>query len=369
MAAIQSVTDNEASGYSNTAALTPSFASFSTIQHTDYGLSRTRQTRNLKRDATKQNYTVEINDNDKNVNIQGNSGFFLEVASPLLLSLSQQTINPITIQNVSVLCSNTRESLNQANLHVNNVYFFLLNDLAHPGGPNTKVTVHSYITQHSLQLQGSGWIAGQRAPVWLTKNVVLDALKHGEAATHPAVTAINSKISQLSAASITCLSCKKKISMNDKLYSCTTCNTNYHKKCTNYKSSCVRSQPIGWKCSSCQSLRNVKRTRALDNTITSEEASMPPPKILALEPSTKSPPSAPSLAQVPDASPSISSPATSVPVGISPVLPTLPISSPLSNTSPLTTLFEAEPLVLNVDAQTFEPVSSIKTPAPESSLN
>ena len=201
MAAIKSVTDNEASGYSNTAALTPSFASFSTIQHTDYGLSRTRQTRNLKRDASIENYTVEINDNDKNVNIRCNSGFFLEVASPLLLSLSQQTVNPLTIQNVSVACSNTRESLDQVNLHVNNVYFFLLNDLAHPGGPDAKVTVHSYTTQHSLQLQGSGWIDGQRAPVWLTKNVVLDALKQGEAATGPSVNAINNKIAQLSSAS------------------------------------------------------------------------------------------------------------------------------------------------------------------------
>ena len=85
-----------------------SLASSSTT-HTDYGLSRTRQTSNLKRDANIQNFTVEPSDYDKNINIVCNSGFFIEVASPLLLDLAKQATIPLTINNVSVMCSMSKK--------------------------------------------------------------------------------------------------------------------------------------------------------------------------------------------------------------------------------------------------------------------
>ena len=152
-----------------------------TIVHTDYGLSRTRQTNNLKRDAVLQNYRMDVNDNDKNVNLRCNSGFFLKVASPLLHSLAQQTTDPLTIANVSVTCSNTREALDKLSLLVNNVYFFLLYDLDRPSKAAIKVTIHSHVTQHCVQLQGSDSINGVKAPLWFTHNVLLNAFDQGAA--------------------------------------------------------------------------------------------------------------------------------------------------------------------------------------------
>ena len=253
----------------------------STVSRTDYSLSRTRQTSNLRRDAVLQNYRIEVNDNDKNVNIRCNSGFFLQVASPLLLSLAKQTSSPLIIEDISVVCSNTRESLDNLNLTVNNVYFFLLYDLDKPSKSAMKVTIHSHITQHNVQVQGSETIGGVKAPLWFTKKVLQRALDEGATRQQADITMVNNSICQMPSSGPHCVTCKKKISINDKVFTCTACKTDHHKRCTTYKSSNIRSQPSDWRCSSCVALRCPKRNRDLDNTLTSEE--MPPPKIPNLD--------------------------------------------------------------------------------------
>ena len=371
-----------------------------TVVHTDYGLSRTRQTNNLKRDAVLQNYRIDVNDNDKNVNLRCNSGFFLKVASPLLHSLAQQTTTPLTIANVSVTCSNTREALDKLSLLVNNVYFFLLYDLDKPSKAAIKVTVHSHVTQHCVQLQGSDAIDGVKAPLWFTHNILLNAFDKGAATHQAAISIVNNQINHMPSSTPSCVSCNKKISINDKVFTCPACNSCHHKKCTTYKSSNVRNQPKDWKCSSCISLRSAKRARELDNTITcDDETSMPPPKIQALDPPISSGSSSSTSSSPPALLCAISCPSTPLPITsissgsvltsvLSPArtnavysssetavflppisrlsvttsmtsLTTSLVSSLVSYMSPTTTVVTVTPSLFNIHAQSFSPANPV----------
>ena len=90
-----------------------------------FALNRVKQTKNLIKDTNVQDYDMVRNNHDENVNVKCSSGFYLEVAHPALLHLAKLSLDQvIIINNVKILCTNTRVSLDENNLLVNSTYFF-----------------------------------------------------------------------------------------------------------------------------------------------------------------------------------------------------------------------------------------------------
>ena len=138
-----------------------------------FTLNQGKQFENLRKDSNIANYDTVINNFNENMNVKCNSGFYIQVASPALLSLAKQTSQPhsLVINNIRIRCSNRRISLDNQNLLVNSTYFF---DLLEPTNDKVlgKVTIHCHVTTKVVQLQGSSIISGSKAPVWFYDNVL-----------------------------------------------------------------------------------------------------------------------------------------------------------------------------------------------------
>ena len=109
--------------------------------------------KNLKKNVDVINYDTVINNFNENINLQCSSGFYLEVASPALLSLAKQTCenSQLVVTGVRILCANTRINLDDHNFHVNSTYFFdLLDDKSE--SVLGKVTIHCHVTTRVVQL-------------------------------------------------------------------------------------------------------------------------------------------------------------------------------------------------------------------------
>ena len=136
-------------------------------RHTGYSLNQSKQTTNLIKDATENNYDLVVNNHDENVNVKCSSGFYLEVANPALLFLAKQSSDissTLIIDKVIIRCTNSRASLDNCSLLVNLTYFFDLCDSMN-GDVLGSVTIHCHITTKLVQIQGSKLVGGSKAPV------------------------------------------------------------------------------------------------------------------------------------------------------------------------------------------------------------
>ena len=175
-----------------------------------FSLNHTKQIRNMKRDASIANFDTVINNHDENINIKCSSGFFLEVANPAMLDLAKQTYDnhQLKFGDVFVKCSNTRLSLDNHNLLVNNTLFF---DLCNITSGNTigTVTAHCHITTKVIQLQGSKIVDGCKAPIWLFNNILKGTFEREEKAKSETIQQTNKNIENLGS-ELECKSCDKK---------------------------------------------------------------------------------------------------------------------------------------------------------------
>ena len=124
-------------------------------RHARFTLNQAKQLKTLRQDAGLADFDTVINNFDENVNVKCNSGFFLEVASPALLSLAKQTcdLSHVIINNVRIDCTNSRISLDNHNFLINNTFFFNLVD--NTTAATGKVTVHCHTSTRTVHLQGS----------------------------------------------------------------------------------------------------------------------------------------------------------------------------------------------------------------------
>ena len=68
-----------------------------------FTLNQGKQFDNLKKDSNIANYDTVLNNFNENMNVKCNSGFYIQVASPALLSLAKQTSQPnrLVINNIN----------------------------------------------------------------------------------------------------------------------------------------------------------------------------------------------------------------------------------------------------------------------------
>ena len=137
-------------------------------RHAAFALNRTKQLKNLRKDAIIEDFDIVINNYEENVNIKCSSGFYLEVASPALLSLANQSAEkPLEICNLNIKCCNTKNSLDATNLLINNTYSFDLTDSSNI--LLGRVTVHCHVTSKVVQLQGSRLVSQQCLEKYLSE--------------------------------------------------------------------------------------------------------------------------------------------------------------------------------------------------------
>ena len=164
-------------------------------RHTGFALNQSKQMKNLKKNVDVINYDTVINNFNENMNLQCSSGFYLEVASPALLSLAKQTCenSQLVITGVRILCANTRINLDNHNLHVNSTYFFdLLDDKSE--SVLGKVTIHCHVTTRVVQLQGSKLIMSSKAPLWFFHNVLKNTFDREGSERSASITKTNEDI-------------------------------------------------------------------------------------------------------------------------------------------------------------------------------
>ena len=177
-----------------------------------FALNRAKQTKNLIKDTNVQDYDMVRNNHDENVNVKCSSGFYLEVAHPALLYLAKLSLDQVLIiNNVKILCTNTRISLDDNNLLVNSSYFFNLLESITENILGT-VTIHCHVTTKLVQLQGSRLISGNKAPVWFFENVLSNTFMQEAIKKKPHIQQAHREINKLSedSSSNECTLCDKK---------------------------------------------------------------------------------------------------------------------------------------------------------------
>ena len=251
------------------------------IRRASYALNKKKLTKNLKKDALISMYETTVNNHEQNVNIKCSSGFFLEVASPGLLDLAKQASHtkPLTFNTVAIICTNSRNSLDNINLHLNIMYSYDIFYTDKMDTPIATVTIHSHTTTKLIQLQGFKLVLNVKAPVWFYNNVLKDTLEREAETRKQNVDVINSCILDKT----TCTLCKKDILLEEKSLVCPSCSLSQHKKCSSIKSSRTWSQPSSWKCDPCLSGDNLggsqSRKRPINSVTPSDEFTAPISKL------------------------------------------------------------------------------------------
>ena len=63
-----------------------------TVRSSNYTLNQDKQTEKIVKDALKNDYEISVNNDDQNVTIRCNSGFYLQVAKPCFTTLDNGSV-------------------------------------------------------------------------------------------------------------------------------------------------------------------------------------------------------------------------------------------------------------------------------------
>ena len=151
----------------------PSFAlsgTSSRVRTASYTLDRGKQTARLIRDTTVQDFTIVVNSNKENVNINCNVGFYSRVAVPAIQHLAAKQV--FESQGITVTCQDIVGNFDATNAQQNTVIHFRLSKDKHSleGG---SVRIHLHHTTRKVQIQGGALLPGdKKAPVWFVENIL-----------------------------------------------------------------------------------------------------------------------------------------------------------------------------------------------------
>ena len=251
----------------------------------NYSLNSQNQTRRLVTGAMREPLSITLNDFKSinniryafNVNVECNSGVSLAAIKPVL----QQVTTDWTATVGEWIIGCTKVSPRYDNTH----HRLLCTQLALTVTPRDeqsagcssphKLTVHFYHTKDKIQVQGSSIISpGTSCPVWLVKYLIEPIAAKHIANNQQTIDQINSDIiTSVSRTAWTCNSCHQNIEqtaakVRDQPLTCTKCEKQFHKKCTDRSSSKGGSwNKDPWLCSLCS--LSVARTPEVHVSISS----------------------------------------------------------------------------------------------------
>ena len=207
----------------------PSFAG----KTAQFSLNKDKQMNALANDAALANFTVIVNDNDKNVGIQCSTAFYDAVAKPVMCGLSKDAT--LNINNISVNCSHIDFNRDSNGYEYNRVLHVRL------GGSGQfsigKVTIHLHHTKRLIQMQGSALMPdGTRSPVWFLNTFVKERFARLAKLKQYDITALNDAVRRTveqhkvsENIGNNCCQCLRLFASNAKPTQCINCSKYFHK--------------------------------------------------------------------------------------------------------------------------------------------
>ena len=157
----------------------------------NFALNKAKQVQSIGADTNLEDFSVIVNDSDKNVNIQCSTAVYETVVKPLFSNFTKGT--NFKCNNISVSCSHVDYNRDKNCFEYNKVIHVIL------GGSGQfnigKVTIHLHHTKRSIQMQGSALMPdGNRTPVWFLTHVLWEKLVSLAAEKQVDITRINTAV-------------------------------------------------------------------------------------------------------------------------------------------------------------------------------
>ena len=204
-----------------------------------YTLNQQKQTDKIIKDAALNDYDVTVNNNDMNVTIKCSPGFYLQVAKPSLLGLTDNTyLSKDRLRIILNKSTKTKDLNGHESTHLLN--FSLTSDQ----DSECCVTVHLHHSTRTIQIQGSSSMPdSSKAAVWFHTNVVVGKFRDLARVKQYAVKNTNDAINQMSrhpsssssnttlSGSNACQACNSIFRYNAAPCRCDKCGKVFHKKC------------------------------------------------------------------------------------------------------------------------------------------
>jgi hypothetical protein len=201
-------------------------------------LNTSKQIDKVIHDAALEPFTVEVNNSSKNVNIQCNSGSFIKVVKPSLLTLS--TGFSLTVQNVICEFTALPPGLDLNGLLLNEQYKVKLRYTSQPLDIQANVTVTCHSSTRLLQIQSSGLINDLQAAVWFTEFVIKTIFEKKASEVKADIENFNNAIfnvarpTHIPIPKLSCSCCNKQFKGKIPL-KCSMCGNPFHVGCTSQR--------------------------------------------------------------------------------------------------------------------------------------
>ena len=200
-----------------------------------YALNRNKQLKKVMKDASANDFEIEINSNMENVNINCNTGFYSKVAIPTLQSLAMGGAK--VINTVSVQCQDIVGNFDTTLAHQTTVIFFRLShDKVSLG---SGVRIHLHHTARKVQLQGGAIMPDKTtAPVWFMEEVLKNSFTKMANEKSVDISSFNQSVSTMVSNHLAnnqtanmCGGCKVYFTGRSSPEQCKECGLSFHKKC------------------------------------------------------------------------------------------------------------------------------------------
>ena len=212
------------------------------IRTANYAFNQKKQTDNIIKDASINDYEVTVNNDDQNATVKCSTGFYLQVGRASVGNLKNPSV--LACGNIAITVDDIKTTEDQRGTEGTKlIYFSFKSDQNQLGG----VTVHLHHSTRTIQIQGSSMMPdSSRAALWFLKNFILVRFKEQAKAKNFAIKLTNNAVlssvstkesnptSASSPACNSCYSCYKRFDTKSKPSRCDNCENFFH------KTSCLR---------------------------------------------------------------------------------------------------------------------------------
>ena len=217
------------------------------IRKANFKLNEAKQIAGICKDAVKNNFDIISNDQNKNINITCNSGFYDQVAKPALCSLIEGSLPQVL--GIPIICEKVTKNLDNRGKEFNRTIFFKLGHRS----PNYlgKVTLHTHHSTRLVQVQGGSLMPDKSTSAsWFVRNVLYGKMQAFAQAKKHDISAFNDAISKMSSTSSNqanlntfCGFCLLSFDQRSKPVYCMKCVKWYHKTNCQKSHKCQTSFP------------------------------------------------------------------------------------------------------------------------------
>ena len=310
------------------------------VRSATYSLNKDKQITKIVKDAEKQDYEINVNNNEENVTIKCSTGFYIQVAKPSFVTLENGSV--LSNSNIVVMLTDVTKTNDLNGLETTLLLkCSLLSDRQTLGC----VSVHLHHSTRTIQIQGSSIMPdSSKAPVWFLNNVTITkfadlaklkkfAIKNYNEAVREMPASVSPRTSQ---ADNSCQSCLSVFNTQSKPSQCNSCLKFFHKT-TCYKDHIKLCKH--YNLDKCPTLIPLSGTLALSSS--SSTPVTPLSSTLPLTPTTET------LSLSSSNSPHVTSLSSTLPAP--PTTGTLAITS--SNSPPVTSLSSTLPVPATTSSQ------------------